>query len=293
MVPTRMTANGQSAQLASGRERIAIVRGLRTPFAKRGTAYADVSALELAKLVVTELLARAELDARENRPRGVRTGHSERRGAEHRSRDRSRHGHAQEHRGIQREPRLRHRLPSHDERGRGDAGGSRLGRGGRRRRQRERRSRPGPQAPRESAGRGDQGQTPARQARRAFEDFAPGLSPDDALGARAVDRPMDGGERRENGQGGGDRPRRARRVRPSQPRTRRQGVGVRRVRRRGDARLAPAHVRPRSGLRQRLATRIHTLRLCDARAGVRPEVRHDHRLRTRLRSPTGRARFFS
>ena len=65
MVPTRMTANGQSAQLASGRERIAIVRGLRTPFAKRGTAYADVSALELAKLVVTELLARAELDARE------------------------------------------------------------------------------------------------------------------------------------------------------------------------------------------------------------------------------------
>jgi acetyl-CoA acyltransferase len=60
-----MTANGQSAQLASGRERIAIVRGLRTPFAKRGTAYADVSALELAKLVVTELLARAELDARE------------------------------------------------------------------------------------------------------------------------------------------------------------------------------------------------------------------------------------
>jgi acetyl-CoA acyltransferase len=65
MVPKRVTANGQAAEFARGRERIAIVRGLRTPFAKRGTAYANVSALDLAKLAVTELLARADLHGRE------------------------------------------------------------------------------------------------------------------------------------------------------------------------------------------------------------------------------------
>src|SRR5205814_2359238 len=46
-------------------ERIAIVAGLRTPFAKQGTAYRDLSALDLGKIVVSELLARAELDPRE------------------------------------------------------------------------------------------------------------------------------------------------------------------------------------------------------------------------------------
>ncbi len=56
-------ANGTS--LASKRERIAIVRGLRTPFAQRATAYRDMSALDLAQLVVRELLARADLDPRE------------------------------------------------------------------------------------------------------------------------------------------------------------------------------------------------------------------------------------
>jgi acetyl-CoA acyltransferase len=48
---------------ASGR--IAIVQGLRTPFAKQGTLYKGLSALELAKIVVSELLQRAELDPRE------------------------------------------------------------------------------------------------------------------------------------------------------------------------------------------------------------------------------------
>jgi len=41
------------------------VRGLRTPFAKQGTLYANVGALDLAKLVVVELLARADLHGRE------------------------------------------------------------------------------------------------------------------------------------------------------------------------------------------------------------------------------------
>jgi acetyl-CoA acyltransferase len=51
---------------ASGKpERIAIVAGLRTPFAKQGTAYKDLSALDLGKIVVAELLQRAELDPAE------------------------------------------------------------------------------------------------------------------------------------------------------------------------------------------------------------------------------------
>lgn len=39
--------------------RVAIVAGLRTPFAKSGTAYKDVTALELAKIVVTEMVERS------------------------------------------------------------------------------------------------------------------------------------------------------------------------------------------------------------------------------------------
>ena len=46
-------------------ERVAIVRGIRTPFAKSGTAYKDMSALDLGKTVVAELLARSELDPEE------------------------------------------------------------------------------------------------------------------------------------------------------------------------------------------------------------------------------------
>lgn len=46
-------------------ERIAVVAGLRTPFVKQGTAFRDLSALDLGKLVVRELLARAELDPKE------------------------------------------------------------------------------------------------------------------------------------------------------------------------------------------------------------------------------------
>jgi len=49
----------------NGRRRIAIVAGLRTPFAKQGTAYRDLSALDLGKLVVSELLQRSELDPKE------------------------------------------------------------------------------------------------------------------------------------------------------------------------------------------------------------------------------------
>ncbi|GGI83531.1 acetyl-CoA C-acyltransferase FadI [Shewanella gelidii] len=43
-------------------DRIAIVAGLRTPFAKQATAFHGVSALDMGKMVVNELLSRAELD---------------------------------------------------------------------------------------------------------------------------------------------------------------------------------------------------------------------------------------
>ncbi len=48
-----------------GRRRVAIVSGLRTPFAKQGSSYRDLSALELGKLVVSELLQRSEVDPKE------------------------------------------------------------------------------------------------------------------------------------------------------------------------------------------------------------------------------------
>ena len=53
-----MTTNG-------AKERVAVVAGLRTPFAKQGTAYRDMTTLDLGRMVVKELLARAELDPRE------------------------------------------------------------------------------------------------------------------------------------------------------------------------------------------------------------------------------------
>ncbi|HEY8427425.1 MAG TPA: acetyl-CoA C-acyltransferase FadI [Sandaracinaceae bacterium] len=45
--------------------RVAIVAGLRTPFAKQGTAFRNMSALDLGKTVVAELLARTGIDPRE------------------------------------------------------------------------------------------------------------------------------------------------------------------------------------------------------------------------------------
>jgi len=45
--------------------RVAVVRGLRTPFAKSGTHYGHLSALELGKLVVAELVQRSGLDPNE------------------------------------------------------------------------------------------------------------------------------------------------------------------------------------------------------------------------------------
>jgi len=49
----------------NGSPRIAIIRGLRTPFAKSGTHYAHLSALDLGKIVVTELVERTGIDPSE------------------------------------------------------------------------------------------------------------------------------------------------------------------------------------------------------------------------------------
>ncbi|HEX5057624.1 MAG TPA: acetyl-CoA C-acyltransferase FadI [Gammaproteobacteria bacterium] len=42
-------------------DRVAIVAGLRTPFARQGTFYKDLSAIDLGQMVVGELLARSEI----------------------------------------------------------------------------------------------------------------------------------------------------------------------------------------------------------------------------------------
>lgn len=57
-------AKGEASgvRAGNGRRRVAIVAGLRTPFAKQGTAYRDLSALDLGKIVVSELIQRSEID---------------------------------------------------------------------------------------------------------------------------------------------------------------------------------------------------------------------------------------
>lgn len=47
------------------KDRVAVVAGLRTPFARQATAYRDMTALDLGCVVVKELLARSELSPRE------------------------------------------------------------------------------------------------------------------------------------------------------------------------------------------------------------------------------------
>ncbi|MBI2389913.1 MAG: acetyl-CoA C-acyltransferase FadI [Deltaproteobacteria bacterium] len=63
--PGARERHSKSEAKKNGKRRVAIVAGLRTPFAKQGTAYRDLSALDLGKIVVSELLQRAELDPKE------------------------------------------------------------------------------------------------------------------------------------------------------------------------------------------------------------------------------------
>ena len=54
----------QNLTTAAG-DRIAIVAGLRTPFAKQATYFHGVPALDMGKMVVQELINRYSLDPRE------------------------------------------------------------------------------------------------------------------------------------------------------------------------------------------------------------------------------------
>lgn len=49
----------------SNANRVAVIRGIRTPFAKSGTHYAQLSALDLGKLVVSELVERTGINPNE------------------------------------------------------------------------------------------------------------------------------------------------------------------------------------------------------------------------------------
>ncbi|AKU96336.1 3-ketoacyl-CoA thiolase [Labilithrix luteola] len=60
-----MTESKHSAGMVQPGDRIAIVAGLRTPFAKQGSAFTHLTALDLGRTVVRELLARSEMDPRE------------------------------------------------------------------------------------------------------------------------------------------------------------------------------------------------------------------------------------
>jgi acetyl-CoA acyltransferase len=64
-MPAKKVVGNGSGVAPAKRERIAIVRGLRTPFARQGTAYAGLGALDLGKLVVREPRADTPNIARE------------------------------------------------------------------------------------------------------------------------------------------------------------------------------------------------------------------------------------
>lgn len=56
-----MTAARKQIETPPG-ERVAVVAGLRTPFARQLTAFSDLNAIQLGTMVTTELLARLDLD---------------------------------------------------------------------------------------------------------------------------------------------------------------------------------------------------------------------------------------
>ncbi|MGM0576469.1 MAG: acetyl-CoA C-acyltransferase FadI [Myxococcota bacterium] len=58
----RKSSGGGAKRTKAAPDRIAVVAGLRTPFAKQNTAYRDLSALQLGQMVVSEMLARTDVD---------------------------------------------------------------------------------------------------------------------------------------------------------------------------------------------------------------------------------------
>ncbi|MEG7502442.1 acetyl-CoA C-acyltransferase, partial [Providencia stuartii] len=56
----QLSHHGESTYAA--KERIAIISGLRLPFAKQATAYQGIAAVDLGKAVVAELLSRSGIE---------------------------------------------------------------------------------------------------------------------------------------------------------------------------------------------------------------------------------------
>jgi len=61
----RLNEYSLTGEVMSNTNRVAIVRGLRTPFAKSSTLFAKLDALDLGKAVVSELLQRTEIDPKD------------------------------------------------------------------------------------------------------------------------------------------------------------------------------------------------------------------------------------
>ncbi|NVK22820.1 MAG: acetyl-CoA C-acyltransferase FadI [Kangiellaceae bacterium] len=57
-----MSETAAKKRATAKQDRVAIVSGLRTPFAKQATHYRGINAIELGKMVVNELMTRTELD---------------------------------------------------------------------------------------------------------------------------------------------------------------------------------------------------------------------------------------
>ena len=218
--------------------RVAIVAGLRTPFAKSGTVFRDVSATALARHAARELL----YPERARRPRG-RRGDLRPGGALGARRPNVAREVSllpqllAERPGLLAQPRLRLGGPGDHQRRRPDRARPRR-RGARRRRRIALRHPDAPLAPLQpDPGRGRQGEEPRRPARRA----RPGTRPRDLVPVtpgdrRAVHRRDDGAVGREDGQGERHHPRGAGPVRAAEPPAGRRGHG-RRPAHRGDRAL--------------------------------------------------------
>src|SRR3970040_1816290 len=62
MMATRCDDRQIPAMPASAPRRVAIISGVRTPFVRCGTVFRDLSAIELGKLAVRELIHRSAVD---------------------------------------------------------------------------------------------------------------------------------------------------------------------------------------------------------------------------------------
>ena len=164
--------------------RVAIVAGCRTPFAKAGTVYRDLTAVDLAKACVRELVERTEIDPAWMDTVVMGQVIPSVQGAQPGPRGGAGHGPAGRHPRPHREPRLRLRQPGHRRGGQRHPAGPRRGRHRGRRGEPLRRAHPAQPA---------DGAHPRRGLARAQPGRAPQALP---AGAPARPRARDAGHRR-------------------------------------------------------------------------------------------------